>query len=149
MQHDLMPTDACNAKSRVCFCWPWHWWRVVGAHLARRHRKTRRARILTCHGIGHALSPCSWRVVLDAFGFASPPPGFSSFRLPPLPLSPPCFLLPLLSGEHKTRVSWSSGLPTLFDERVLDVDGPVVVGCLQRELASDLRLGRAILWAAP
>jgi len=54
-----------------------------------------------------------------------------------------------ISGERKIGVRQVSGLPTLFDERVLDVDGPVVVGCLQRELASDLRLGRAILWAAP
>ena len=47
-------------------------------------------------------------------------------------------------GKRKTRVRRTSGLPTLFDEAVLDFDGPVFVGCLQQQLASKFRLGLVI-----
>ncbi|CAK0892445.1 unnamed protein product [Prorocentrum cordatum] len=43
----------------------------------------------------------------------------------------------------------SSGLPTQLDERVLDFESPVFVGCLRRALASSFRVGRAILLMAP
>ena len=55
----------------------------------------------------------------------------------------------LLSGKRKTRVRRTSGLPTLFDEAVLDFDGPVFVGCLQRELSSNSRLALVIFLTAP
>ncbi|CAK0829913.1 unnamed protein product, partial [Prorocentrum cordatum] len=44
-----------------------------------------------------------------------------------------CPLAAFSSGKRKIRVRRNSGSPTFFDERVLDSDGPVSVGCLQRE----------------
>eukprot|EP00959_Pyramimonas_sp_CCMP1952_P101893 2131150-Pyramimonas_sp.AAC.1 len=55
----------------------------------------------------------------------------------------------LESGRRKTRVSRNSGLPIFFVERALDFDGPVFVGCLQREPASNFRLGLVIFTIAP
>eukprot|EP00959_Pyramimonas_sp_CCMP1952_P361028 7560995-Pyramimonas_sp.AAC.1 len=55
------------------------------------------------------------------------------------------------SGKRKTRVSQNSGLPTFFDERVLDFDGLVFVGCLQfeAELVSNLRLALVSFTVTP